>query len=51
MRILLVAATELEVEGLKDRLQHKAHNQYTYKGHDIELLVSGVGMMATTWMA
>jgi futalosine hydrolase len=52
VRILVVAATAAEVAPLVARLRYVADGparltSYTGAGHDVDLLVSGVGMVAT----
>jgi futalosine hydrolase len=52
MRILIVAATELEVtpirRGLGDAAARPGGVQYhTFAGHDVEVLTTGIGMVAT----
>ncbi len=52
MRILLVAATSLEIDPLLAELHHTSTGSarvtsYTRGGHDVDVLVTGVGMVAT----
>jgi futalosine hydrolase len=52
MRILVVAATALEVEPIVAALQpagaaDRLTTSYTHSGHDVDLLLTGVGMVAT----
>jgi nucleoside phosphorylase len=52
MRILIVAATDAEVSGLvrkvgPGRPQQRRLAEYSYAGHDVHVLVTGVGMVAT----
>ena len=54
MRILIVSATGQEVAPLAARLQRSRSvetrervNTYTYAGHDVDILNTGVGMVAT----
>jgi futalosine hydrolase len=52
MRILLVAATELEVTPLLSALGDAATRpgsapRYSCAGHDVEVLITGIGMVAT----
>jgi futalosine hydrolase len=59
MRFLLVAATELELAPLVARLTPASRSRFsdrlrpfTYGAHDVDLLTTGVGMVATaTWCA
>ena len=52
MRILIVAATELEIAPIVAKLRYGSYDgkrlkTYTYAGHDVDVLTSGVGMVAT----
>jgi futalosine hydrolase len=52
MRILIVAATELEVAPVVSKLRYLSDGgprmkTYTYAGHDVDVLTTGVGMVAT----
>ena len=52
MRILLVAATSAEIDPIVAEFRDVADrgprvNTYTYAGHDVDVLVTGVGMVAT----
>jgi futalosine hydrolase len=52
MRILVVAATEMEiaplVASLRDRRDGSQQvTSYTYAAHDVDVLITGVGMVAT----
>jgi futalosine hydrolase len=52
MRILIVAATSMEVGPLVTRFpvaseRHARLNRYRYAGHDVDVLLTGVGMVAT----
>lgn len=55
MRVLVVAATAAEIAPLVAGMHLKAHQgpritAYTLSGHDVDVLVTGVGMVATaTW--
>lgn len=53
MKILLVAATSAEIspflDFLKSRHQILATNHYLTPHHDIEIVITGVGMVATTF--
>jgi len=50
MRVLLVAATEFEVGGLKSEVRsRKSEADSELKTHDLELLITGVGMVATAF--
>ena len=57
MRILVVTATEAEIAPLVARLRYRSKSgpsvtSYTHSDHDIDVLVTGVGMVATaTWSA
>lgn len=46
MHILLVAATTFEIQPVTDFLQH---NQNTIAGHTVEVLITGVGMVHTSF--
>jgi futalosine hydrolase len=48
MRILVVAATSLEVESLKSKVGNQGQES-RIKGQDLELLITGVGMVATAF--
>ena len=48
MRILVVAATSFEVESLKSEVQSEAQDS-RLKTLDLELLITGVGMVATAF--
>jgi futalosine hydrolase len=52
MRILIVAATALEIAPVVTKLQYRSDGgermrTYTYAGHDVDALTTGVGMVAT----
>jgi futalosine hydrolase len=52
VRILVVAATAAEVAPMASQLRHMAErsprvSRYSGGGHDIDILISGVGMVAT----
>jgi futalosine hydrolase len=52
MRILVVAATDREIAPLVARLRDTSDvsqrvRRYTYAAHDVEVLITGVGMVAT----
>jgi futalosine hydrolase len=52
MRILIVAATDAEIGGIVERLGARRRPgdrmcEYSYAGRDVDLLVTGVGMVAT----
>lgn len=52
MRILVVAATSMEIAPFVERLgegsaREPRLNRYTCGGHDVDILVTGVGMVAT----
>jgi futalosine hydrolase len=54
MKILLVAATELEIKKIVSNFVLKAEisrnfNRYTFLHHEIDVLVTGVGMVATAF--
>lgn len=49
MKILLVAATRLEVEPILSHFKQLDDSRFTHAHHEIQLLVSGVGMLATTY--
>lgn len=49
MKILVCAATEKEVEGLLSHFEFQAEDLYSYANHNIDLLITGVGMMATAF--
>jgi len=50
MRVLVVAATELEVLSLKSQVEtQKSKKDSRLKIHDFELLITGVGMVATAF--
>ena len=49
MRILLHSATQLEVEPLVSKLEPLGGHAYQFGDHEIKLLISGVGMMATAY--
>lgn len=57
MRVLIAAATSMEIAPLVARLRFEASrgrrlNGYIYVGHDVDVLVTGVGMVATAaWTA
>ncbi len=46
MRILLVAATEMEIS---PAMQSLAKNGWVQGGHEWSILITGVGQVATTW--
>jgi futalosine hydrolase len=48
MRILVVAATSLEVESLKSEAENQSQESRV-KSQDIEFLITGVGMVATAF--
>src|ERR1700733_11815634 len=52
MRILIVAATGLEIEPVVRSLRHVSDRgprmkTYAYAGHDVDVLTTGVGMVST----
>jgi futalosine hydrolase len=52
VRILIAAATDLEVAPIVERLdaapmRQPGFNSYTHRAHDIDVLTTGVGMVAT----
>ena len=52
MRILIVTATSLEIDPVVAKLRYASDRgprmkTYTHAGHDVEVLVTGVGMVAT----
>ena len=52
MRILIVTATEFEIAPVIAELRHSTDGgrrlkAYTYAGHDVDVLTTGVGMVAT----
>jgi futalosine hydrolase len=52
MRILFVAATQMEIAPLVARLRDRRNGRprlerYTYATHDVDVLTTGVGMVAT----
>ncbi|MEO8260709.1 MAG: futalosine hydrolase [Acidobacteriota bacterium] len=52
MRILVVAATAMEIAPLVARLRHRSAGSlrvksYAHAAHDIDVLITGVGMVAT----
>jgi futalosine hydrolase len=52
MRILVVAATDMEIAPLVARLRDRPDvrqrlERYTYAAHDVDVLTTGVGMVAT----
>jgi futalosine hydrolase len=52
MRILIVAATSAEIEPVVAKFRYASErgprvNTYTHAGHDVDVLVTGVGMVAT----
>ena len=52
MRILVVTATPFEVAPLVNRLRHVSDTSlrsasYRFRDHDVDVLTSGVGMVAT----
>ncbi len=54
MRILLVAATEFEIRPLVSQMAEVSRSSnllthYRYLGHDIDVLVPGIGMMVTAF--
>lgn len=54
MKLLLVSATSIEVEPFIKNLTFKQHKKnqiesYVYKGFNIDVLVTGVGMVATAF--
>jgi len=50
MRVLVVAATELEVLSLKSQVEtQKSKKDSRLKIHDFDLLITGVGMVATAF--
>ena len=54
MRILVVAATDLEIAPLVTRLRFTSEKssklkQYSYAGHDVDVVTTGVGMVATAF--
>ncbi len=57
MRILIVSATPMEIAPLTARLNYigesgHAQKQYTHRDHDVHILTTGVGMVATAfWCA
>lgn len=51
MRVLVVAATDVEIAPLMAKLSCSSENssrikQYAYAGHDVDVLTTGVGMVA-----
>jgi futalosine hydrolase len=53
MRILVVSATSFEIEPLVGRLRHVSDTglrsaAYRFREHDVEVLTTGVGMVATS---
>lgn len=57
MRLLIVAATDMEVAALSTRIGPSAERaprirSFRYASHDIDLLITGVGMVATSvWLS
>jgi futalosine hydrolase len=54
MKILIVAATEFEIRPLLNRMNRVKEpsdilTSYTYLGHEIDVLVPGIGMMVTSF--
>jgi futalosine hydrolase len=54
MKILVVAATEFEIRPLLNRMNRVKEpsdilTSYTYLGHEIDVLVPGIGMMVTSF--
>lgn len=49
MKILIVAATELEVQPLLKKLLKSEEQNFSYNGHEIGLLITGVGLTATAF--
>jgi hypothetical protein len=52
MRILVVAATDMEIAPVVTRLRHASDSgsrikTYTFGDHDVDVLTTGVGMVAT----
>ena len=51
VRILIAAATDLEVAPILERMerarQRRQHHRYIFGPHDIRVLITGVGMVAT----
>src|SRR5215831_2818846 len=46
MRILIVSATAMEVAPLLGTFESRGGCSFAYRGHDIDLIVTGVGMVA-----
>lgn len=56
MRILLVSATAMEIAPIAARLEQSSARdrvtEYTHRGHDVDVLLTGVGMVAAgVWCA
>ena len=49
MRILLVSATQKELEPLLDKLNISSQKSFTHSGNEIDILISGVGMLSTSY--